>query len=398
MCLEAQQNHENAHLAQNRTEVIVGRRNGPYGDCPSCCYTDFCNNNCTQNNSVDMSGTGATERTTSFDIKNTPIMSLASTKPSSTTTHFASTKSTHPVTNVYQKPTSTHIPGTSHVVQDCSQYGSGYHQTRNLCIKFHFDLMNFNHSATTCIAEGAKLVTIDTEIKMSEIWTELQKSSGYVPDLWIGGRDVSQTDTFYWLTGNKVYPYSNWGKIPQQPEDPKYHDQDCIILHKSDNYTWYDEPCYRHYGFICEHPNVSIHSRTQKTTSCGSDERFIQLEHNPGCVLYVPTPMDWNSASTYCRGLDSHLVHIESEQKQQDIYRFMQTHKETSERWTGLVSTTPKPRNTNDWQWNSGLPYTYMNWGTMRPQGLGNCVLMMKDGSWYDRDCSTPHRFICEKY
>ncbi|KAK3586605.1 hypothetical protein CHS0354_029483 [Potamilus streckersoni] len=215
-----------------------------------------------------------------------PMATLTSTKPTYVTSHPVQTQGTQIVTDVHQDRTSNSMPSTTltlttakptltatnslltevthqgaHVHQEqtnCSQYGSGYVETRHLCIKFHFDEKNFKDAATACSKEGAMLVTIDTEHKMREIWTELNKISGHLQDLWIGGSDVHHTDTFYWQNGVEVgHPYTNWGTHQQQPDE---HDHDCIILHRLDNYTWYDEPCYRHYGFICEHPMQVIHT------------------------------------------------------------------------------------------------------------------------------------------
>ncbi|KAL3885179.1 hypothetical protein ACJMK2_025273 [Sinanodonta woodiana] len=232
---------------------------------------------------------------------------------------------------------------------------------------------------------------------MNEIRTELHKISGYIPDLWIGGSDIHHNDTFYWQNGIAVRPYANWGTHQQQPNDPHYHDQDCIILHRTDNYTWYDEPCYRVYGFICEHPLPAVHTGTPHSQPCESHPGFQLLEHNLGCVEYVRIPIDLDTARNYCRIFDSHLVTIESEAKQRAIFRFMTSHNASATSWIGLVSTKPGTHSRHDWRWEAGVPYSYSNWDHIDPDADGNCIIIYTNGQWRDRACTEHHSFMCEK-
>ncbi|KAL3885181.1 hypothetical protein ACJMK2_025275 [Sinanodonta woodiana] len=413
MCLEAHHIHNNGQSTAQSAEVLVGKRISIFGDCPACCYTDFCNNKCSQNNSVAIQG--ITQVPTIITITNTPVITINSTKQSSATIHHDLTKATKFVTDVHQhhtsmriiaptqttkhqtlvtevthlgthlhqEQTSTHVPSITHAAQECSQVGSGYIQTRHLCIKFHSDAKTFKDAATDCSKEGAMLVTIDTAYKMNEIWSQLQTfSKNNVQDLWIGGSDIHHNDTFYWQNGVEVRPYTNWGTHQQQ----------------TDNYTWYDEPCYRVYGFICEHPLQDVHTSTHQTTSCESQDGFHQLEHNLGCVMYVQTAMDWQSASNYCTKHHSHLVTINSQKKQDAIHRFATSHGTNDFPWIGFVTTVTSPHDIHHWRWESGIPYTYNNWAVKQPEGPGTCVVMATNGHWRNNICSSNHPLICQKW
>ncbi|KAK3586607.1 hypothetical protein CHS0354_029487 [Potamilus streckersoni] len=405
-CSGAQQIHNKTNPELDPAGLIVGRRNTDDGDCPACCNTNFCNDICTKNNSVAIHGTQApitTHLVTQIYLEHTsahfPETTHAQTsaKPPATTKHSVLTKASPVITHLHLELNSTHKPSITHVVQDCSTKGYGYVRTGHLCIKFHFDIVNFSHAAIACAREGAMLVTIDTKEKMSEIWAELNKTSGYLPDLWIGGSDINHNDTFYWQTGSEVYTYTNWGKILQQPNDPHYHDQDCIILHRSDNYTWYDEPCYRDYGFICEHPLQAIPTSTPHSPPCESHPGYQLLEHNLGCVEYVRVPTDKITAHNYCIMFGSHLVDIGSEDKQHAIFKFMQAHNESASSWIGLVSIITGTHNKQDWRWEAGFPYSYKNWEHGYPNTDGDCAIIFKNGRWRDAACNEHYSFLCEK-
>ncbi|KAL3885180.1 hypothetical protein ACJMK2_025274 [Sinanodonta woodiana] len=359
MCLEAQHIHNNEQSTPQPAEILVGKRSNTYSDCPACCYTDFCNDNCTQNNSVAVHG--ITQAPTSLTITN---VSLVTTH--ATTTHHELTKATKLVTDVNQHHTSMHTTVPTH---------STKHQTL----------------AAVTTHPGTHLHQEQASTHVPSITHAAQELN--IQDLWIGGSDVNHTDTFYWQNGVEVRSYTNWGKIEQQPNDPHYHDQDCIILHRTDNYTWYDEPCYRVYGFICEHPLQDVHTSTHQTTSCESQDGFHQLEHNLGCVMYVQIAMDWQSASNYCTKHHSHLVTINSQKKQDVIHRFVISHGANDTPWIGLYL----PHNQRHWQWESGLHDTYNNWGATQPEGPGTCVIMGTNGHWRNKICSSNHPFICQK-
>ncbi|XP_067303680.1 C-type mannose receptor 2-like [Pseudorasbora parva] len=57
--------------------------------------------------------------------------------------------------------------------------------------------------------------------------------------------------------------------------------------------------------------------------------------------------------------------------------------------WIGLQRTS-----VNKWQWSSGDPALYLNWGSGQPDGRDECAFM-KNGQWEDGGCSDRLTFIC---
>uniref|UniRef100_A0A671QT19 C-type lectin domain-containing protein n=1 Tax=Sinocyclocheilus anshuiensis TaxID=1608454 RepID=A0A671QT19_9TELE len=57
--------------------------------------------------------------------------------------------------------------------------------------------------------------------------------------------------------------------------------------------------------------------------------------------------------------------------------------------WIGLQKT-----GRDEWQWSSGEPALYLNWGDKQPDGRDNCA-MMQNGKLHDLPCNDNRYFIC---
>ncbi|XDV19157.1 hypothetical protein PO909_024696, partial [Leuciscus waleckii] len=57
--------------------------------------------------------------------------------------------------------------------------------------------------------------------------------------------------------------------------------------------------------------------------------------------------------------------------------------------WIGLKRTS-----VDKWQWSSGEPALYLNWGSGQPDGRDECAFM-RNGEWDDLLCSDRRHFIC---
>ncbi|XDV19159.1 hypothetical protein PO909_024697 [Leuciscus waleckii] len=57
--------------------------------------------------------------------------------------------------------------------------------------------------------------------------------------------------------------------------------------------------------------------------------------------------------------------------------------------WIGLKRTS-----VDKWQWSSGEPALYLNWGPYQPDGRDECAFM-RNGEWDDLLCSDRRHFIC---
>ncbi|XP_067257021.1 C-type mannose receptor 2-like [Chanodichthys erythropterus] len=58
--------------------------------------------------------------------------------------------------------------------------------------------------------------------------------------------------------------------------------------------------------------------------------------------------------------------------------------------WIGLKKTS-----VDEWQWSSGEPALYLNWGSGQPDGRDEECAVMKNGQWSDVSCINSRTFIC---
>ncbi|XP_056091632.1 C-type mannose receptor 2-like [Rhinichthys klamathensis goyatoka] len=58
--------------------------------------------------------------------------------------------------------------------------------------------------------------------------------------------------------------------------------------------------------------------------------------------------------------------------------------------WIGLQRT-----GVDKWQWSSGEPALYLNWGTRQLNGGDEACALLRNGKWHDESCSHNHHFIC---
>ncbi|CAM4512684.1 unnamed protein product [Leuciscus chuanchicus] len=58
--------------------------------------------------------------------------------------------------------------------------------------------------------------------------------------------------------------------------------------------------------------------------------------------------------------------------------------------WIGLKRTS-----VDKWQWSSGKPALYLNWGFNQPNGGDERCAMMRNGEWHDESCTKSLTFIC---
>ncbi|XP_051985426.1 C-type lectin BfL-2-like [Xyrauchen texanus] len=113
----------------------------------------------------------------------------------------------------------------------------------------------------------------------------------------------------------------------------------------------------------------------------------------PHLFYFVPVPMSWSDAQTYCRQHYTDLVTINELTDVADVLKTVP--KDTGGNiWIGLYRTSGSA----PWIWSDQSNSTYRSWGPGQPNNYGGqqfCTATTISGSWNDIECAAKFTSIC---
>ncbi|RXN37813.1 macrophage mannose receptor 1-like protein [Labeo rohita] len=99
---------------------------------------------------------------------------------------------------------------------------------------------------------------------------------------------------------------------------------------------------------------------------------------------FISENKTWTEAQSYCRENYTDLATVDNMNDMNELNKTLK-YGGLQYVWIGLQ---------RKWQWSSGEPALYLNWGFAQPDGRDECAFM-KNGKWEDGSCNDILTFIC---
>lgn len=121
-----------------------------------------------------------------------------------------------------------------------------------------------------------------------------------------------------------------------------------------------------------------------------------EITKNGFCIkVHISGKLSWHDAEMSCRRHSGHLIHIDSEQKSDDVTELLNRYN-TDRVWVdGIQLSSGAP-----WQFYNGMVVSgFTNWQYDQPNEsrFPNCMYLLPDKwEWADFPCSNSYSYVCE--
>ncbi|MEZ4239188.1 MAG: lectin-like protein [Myxococcota bacterium] len=127
----------------------------------------------------------------------------------------------------------------------------------------------------------------------------------------------------------------------------------------------------------------------------GACEGEVETEDD-SAWMYVLDQVRWTAARDRCHDQGWGFATPRTWEQQDGIQMYADPL--DHEFWIGLDDRSVE----GTWHWDDDSNVWYTHWDTDEPNngggyGAENCVVLMRDGHWDDRDCGNEERFVCER-
>ena len=132
--------------------------------------------------------------------------------------------------------------------------------------------------------------------------------------------------------------------------------------------------------------------------SCADQEFELYIGEQGGskCYHLSTNTLLYDSARESCRGFGggSKLATINTGAENEFVRQLLHGSSNTDSVLIGLNDVADE----GTFRWQGGKEVEWTNWGDAQPTGIGDedCVILMHDGTWHDRECSiSGRRYVC---